>query len=120
MGKEMSSFIAILVLVVIGYAIVFAGSVKVTDNLAAKEYAAARIEEARAQQERAIQEARTAVEQARQDNATQRADSRNITLAAIAGMVISQAGGGNWILPLALGAALGLLAQYWRDRQPRG
>jgi len=120
MGKEMSGFIAILVLVVIGYAIIFAGSAKVTDNLAAREYAQARVEEARAQQERAIQEARTAVEQTRQDNATQRADSRNITLAAIAGMVISQASGGNWLVPLVMGAAAAWMYMHWRDSQPRG
>jgi len=120
MSGKLNAFIVILVLCLIGYGIIAWGGTQITENLAARDYAAARIEEARAQQERAIQEARTAVEQARHDNATQRADSRNVTLAAITAMVISQAAGGNWLVPLVIGAALGLLAQYWRDRQPRG
>ena len=109
MGKEMSGLIAILVLVVIGYAIIFAGSAKVTDNLAD-----------RAASNAIIAREHTAQVQTHEDNATQRADSRNITLAAITAMVISQAGGGNWLVPLFVGAAAAWMYMHWRDSQPRG
>jgi len=121
MGEKLSGFIVILILCIVGYAIFAWGGTTTTENLAAQEYAQARIEEARAQQERAIQEARAAIEQARQDNATQRADSRNITLAAITAMTLSEiSNGGNWLVPLTLGAACAWLYLRWRDSQPRG
>ena len=120
MGEKLSGFIVILILCIVGYAIFAWGGMKITENLAAHEYAQARIEEAQARQEQAIQEARQVIEETRQDNATQRADSRNITLAAIAGMVISQQANGNWLIPLALGATCAWLYLRWRDSQSKG
>ena len=122
MGEKSSAFVAILVLVVIGYGIFALGGAKITANLAAREDAAARVEVARADQVRAIQEARIGIEQARQDSATQRADSRNVTLAAITAMGIAAVSANpiDTLLFAAVGVVIGFIVKGELDRRPRG
>ena len=120
MSGGMAVFIVIIIIVGIVMLGVTFGSAKITENLAAQDYAQARIAEARAEQERAIQQARQAIEESRQDGLSYRADSRNITIASITAMGMATVANVNPIdklLMIAIGIVCGLIVKQEYDRR---
>lgn len=120
MNGGLAVFVVIIIIVGIVMLGVTFGSAKITENLAAQDYAQARIAEARAEQERAIQQARQAIEESRQDGLSYRADSRNITIASITAMGIATVANVNPIdklLMIAIGIVCGLIVKQEYDRR---
>jgi len=120
MNGGLAVFVVIIIIVGIVMLGVTFGSAKITENLAAQDYAQARIAEARAEQERAIQQARQAIEESRQDGLSYRADSRNITIASITAMGMATVANVNPIdklLMIAIGIVCGLIVKQEYDRR---
>ena len=120
MSGGLAVFVVIIIIVGIVMLGVTFGSAKITENLAAQDYAQARIAEARAEQERAIQQARQAIEESRQDGLSYRADSRNITIASITAMGMATVANVNPIdklLMIAIGIVCGLIVKQEYDRR---